>query len=159
MDEMKRSMKYSVILGICGAIAIPLLYELYANISKDGALVLFAAYMLFAGVKFSSLRAKEALVGITAAAAYSVILALPLFMIVHPRVKSFLTRRSKYFSLTFAESADFFAKIALMLTIMYLVWAARAGFTAAFKKFRSNGEKAGSYIENAFDDSKEEEDL
>ena len=46
---------------------------------------------------------------------------------------------------------------ALIFLLMYLVWAARAGFKKAFEKFRSNSEKAKVYIDNAFDDSEEKQ--
>ena len=98
MECMKRSMKYSLVFGICGCFVIPVIYEIYANVSRDIALWLFAAYVL------------------------AVLIAA-----------------------------------ALIFLLMYLVWLTRAGFKKAFEKFRSNGEKAKGYIENAFDDSKDEE--
>ena len=84
MDSMKRSMKYSLIFGICGSAVIPLIYEMYANVSKDLALIFFAVYILTAGVKFSSLPAKDAMLGMTCTVAYSSVLAIPMFIIIPP---------------------------------------------------------------------------
>lgn len=157
MDSMKRSMKYSLIFGICGSAVIPVIYEIYANISKDLALLFFAAYMLTAGVKFSSLPAKEAMLGITCTVAYSAVLSVPMYLVIHPRVKALLEKRSKYFQLAFGEQLSFIIRILLIFLLMYLVWIARAGLKKAFEKFRSNGEKAKDYIDNAFDDTKDKE--
>ena len=157
MDTMKRSMKYSLIFGICGCAVIPVLYEVYANVSKDLALVLFAVYVIAAGVKFSPLPAKEAMLGITCTIAYSGVLSIPMFLIVHPWVRDMLQKRSKYFALSFSEQLRFVVMFALIFLLMYLVWAARAGFRKAFEKFRSNSEKAKTYIDNAFDDSEEKQ--
>ena len=103
MDTMKRSMKCSLIFGICGCAVIPVLYEVYANVSKDVALVLFALYVVAAGVKFSPLPAKDAMLGITCTIAYSGVLSIPMFLIVHPWVRDMLQKRSKYFALSFSE--------------------------------------------------------
>ena len=157
MDSMRRSMKYSLIFGICGSAAIPVIYEIYANISKDLALLLFAAYMLTAGVKFSPLPAKEAMLGMTCTAAYSAVLSIPMYFVVHPWVKNMLEKRSKYFQLALGEQLRFVVRILLIFLLMYLVWIARAGFKKAFEKFRSNSEKAKGYIDNAFDDTKDKE--
>ena len=34
MKDFQRSMKLSLIFGLCGAVVLPLLYECYANISR-----------------------------------------------------------------------------------------------------------------------------
>lgn len=156
MDSMKRSMKYSLIFGICGSAVIPVIYELYANVSKDLALLLFACYVIFAGVKFSPLPFREAMLGITCTVAYSGVLSIPMFLLIHPWVKSVLEKRSKYFRPALSEQLRFIIMTALIFLLMYLVWAARAGIKKAFEKFRSNGEKAKGYIDNAFDDTKDQ---
>ncbi len=153
MDEMKKAMKYSLVFGICGSVVIPVICELYANISKDFALFLFACYIVFAGVKFSSLHAKEAMLGMTAMIAYSGVLAIPVYLVVHPAVKSMLEKRSQYFQLTFQQSLRLIIMLALTFLLMYLVWIARAGINKAAAKFRSNSEKTKEYIDNAFDDT------
>lgn len=157
METMKRSMKYSLIFGIFGCFLIPVIFELYANVSRDLALLLFTAYVLTAGVKFSPLPAKDAMLGITCTIAYSGVLSIPAFLLIHPRVKSMLEKRSKYFTLSFSDQIKFIIYIALLFLLMYLVWAARAGFKKAFEKFRSNSEKAKIYIDNAFDDTQDKE--
>ena len=120
MDTMKRSMKYSLIFGICGCAVIPVLYEVYANVSKDVALVLFALYVVAAGVKFSPLPAKDAMLGITCTIAYSGVLSIPMFLIVHPWVRDMLQKRSKYFALSFSEQIRFVVMFALIFLLMYL---------------------------------------
>lgn len=157
MECMKRSMKYSLVFGICGCFVIPVIFEMYANVSRDFALLLFAAYVLAAGFKFSPLPAKDAMLGITCTIAYSGVLAIPAFLLVHPRVKALLEKRSKYFTLAFREQVKFIVYIALIFLLMYLVWLARAGFKKAFEKFRSNSEKTKGYIDNAFDDTQDKE--
>lgn len=155
MDSLKRSMKYSLIFGICASVVIPVIYELYANVSADLALVLFAIYVITAGVKFSPLSVKDAMLGMTCTLAYGGVLAIPAFLIIHPWVRGMLEKRSKYFSLTFGQQLRFVIYILLIFLLMYLVWAARAGFKKAFEKFRSNSEKAKGYIDNAFDDKED----
>ena len=154
---MKRSMKYSLIFGICGSIVIPIVYELYANVSKDIALVLFAAYIIFAGVKFSALHAKEAMLGMVTTAAYSIGLGIPAFLLIHPAVKSMLEKRSVYFQLELTQQITFVVRMLLIFLLMFAVWCARAGFSKAIGKLRSNSEKTGDYINNAFDDTKEQQ--
>ncbi len=157
MDSLKRSMKYSLIFGICGSVVIPVIYEIYANVSKDLGLLLFSAYVITAGVKFSPLPFKDAALGMICMAAYSCVLAIPAFLLIHPWIKQMLEKRSKYFQLTFSQQLRFVILILLIFLLMFLVWAARAGFKKAFEKFRSNGEKAKGYIDNAFDDSEEKQ--
>ncbi len=156
MDGMKRSMKYSLIFGICGSVAISLVYELYANVSRDFALLLFACGTVFAGAKFSSLKAREAMLGMTATVAYSVGLGFPVYLVIHPAVKKMLEKRSVYFQLELSQQLAFVVKILLIMLLMFGVWCARAGFRKAVEKFRSNSEKTGDYIDNAFDDDKEQ---
>lgn len=158
MDNMKKSMKYALIFGLCGSVVIPIIYEIYANISKDGAVVLFAVYILFAGAKFSSLKAKEALLGMVTTIAYCIGMCVPAFLLIHPAIKSMLEKRSQYFELSYTEQFGFAARILLVFLLMFLVWCARAGITKAVAKFRSNSEKTGDYIDNAFDDTKNSEE-
>ena len=141
MEEMKKAMKYSLIFGICGAGVIPVIYEIYANVSKDAALWIFSAYVIFAGVKFSPLKARE---------------AIPLYLVIHPAVKGWLEKKSKYFQLDLSAQLRFLGAVGIIFLLMFMVWIARAGVSRAVKKLRSNSEKTGSYIENAFSENGEE---
>ena len=53
MEEMKKAMKYSLIFGICGAGVIPVIYEIYANVSKDAALTCFSVTGYYSLLLFS----------------------------------------------------------------------------------------------------------
>ena len=156
MEEMKKAVKYSLIFGICGAGVIPVIYEIYANVSKDAALWIFSAYVIFAGVKFSPLKAREAMLGMVCTAAYSGVLAIPLYLVIHPAVKGWLEKKSKYFQLDLSAQLRFLGAVGIIFLLMFMVWIARAGVSRAVKKLRSNSEKTGSYIENAFSENGEE---
>lgn len=148
-------MKYSLIFGICASVIIPVIYELYANVSDTLALALFAAYVITAGIKFSSLPAKDAMLGMTCTLAYGGVLAVPAFLIIHPWVKRMLEKRSRYFSLALDRQIRFVIYVLVIFLLMYFVWLARAGFKKAIEKFRSNSEKTKGYIDNAFDDKED----
>ena len=58
--DLQRSMKLSLIFGLAGAVLVPFLYEIYANVSTAAGLFLVAAWTVFVGIKFSFLSFKEA---------------------------------------------------------------------------------------------------
>lgn len=152
MNDIQKSMKYSLIYGLVGAVLLPLIYECYANISRNVAMVLIGAWAVYAGIKFSRLKAKAALLGITAALAYSGILGLICYVIIHPAAVSFLEKHSSYFYLTLKEQASFVIYAALVMLLMYVVCLAKYGIFRAINLIRGNGEKAAGYIDNAFSD-------
>ena len=156
MDEMRKSMKYSIIYGIVGAVLLPVIYELYANVSSTFAIILWTAGVIFAGIKFSAQGFKEAFLGITCTIAYSGILGSICYMIIHPKIKDLLTRRSVYFQLDLKEQAYFFLWIFLILLVMYVIWLVRFAFRKTVEKIKSNSDKAGEYIDNAFSESDED---
>ncbi len=61
MPDIQKSMKLSLAFGLSGAVILPVLYEVYANISAAAGLVLIAVWAVCAGAKFSALKFKEAL--------------------------------------------------------------------------------------------------
>ena len=75
MKDLDRAMKYFIGFALGSAVALPLLGEVYANISKGIALFLAAAWAVWAGVKFSSLSLKSAMLGVTSYVFSSVILS------------------------------------------------------------------------------------
>ena len=74
MLDLRRSMKLAIGFGLTGAVLMPILYEIYANVAGGLALIMVLGWVLFAGVKFSALTFKEAVIGITCTIAYSGIL-------------------------------------------------------------------------------------
>lgn len=146
-----------MILGFAGAVLIPVLYEIYANVSPAVGLFLAAAWVVFAGLKFSFLDFKEAFIGITCTIAYSGILGMVCYFIIHPKIQQMLLNSSVYFQLSLKEKAYFLLYIALIFLCMYLVWLGKFGVCRAVEKIRSNSEKTGEYIDNAFNDNNEED--
>ena len=64
MPDIQKSMKLSLAFGLSGAVILPVLYEVYANISAAVGLVLIAVWAVCAGAKFSVLKFKEAFMGV-----------------------------------------------------------------------------------------------
>ena len=156
MENLKTSMKYSLAFGLAGAVLIPVFYEIYANISKGTGLFLIACWSFLAGIKFSHLSFKEAFTGITCTIAYSGILGAVCYIIIHPAVQKMLNEDSVYFQLDLKSQMFFVLYSVIISLLMYVVWVAKFGIVSAFKRFRSNREKTGDYIDNAFDDGKED---
>lgn len=152
MKDLQKSMRYSLLFGFSGAIAIPIFYEIYANISKGAGIFLITGFVVLAGIKMSALSLKSALIGITACIAYSGILGMVGYVIIHPAAVSFLNAHSKYFQLSFKEQAIFLGNAIGILLCMYLICFARKGFERAFRQLKSNRQKTGEYISNAFAD-------
>lgn len=153
MKDIQKSMKYSLIFGIAGAVAVPVLYEIYANISTAAGLFLVACYAVAAGIIISSLDMRSALLGITVCLAYNGILGMIAYVIIHPAMVSFLNSHSTYFQLSLEAQAKFLLYTALILFGMYLICFMRKGFEKAHSLFKSNREKTRSYIEDAFSDN------
>ena len=55
MPDIQKSMKLSLAFGLSGAVILPVLYEVYANISAAAGLVLIAVWAVCAGAKFSEI--------------------------------------------------------------------------------------------------------
>lgn len=156
MENLKKSMKYSIVFGLIGALLVPVFYEIYANISGAVSIVLMLIWVIFVGVKFSSFSFKEAFVGITCDIAYSGILGFICYLIIHPLTQKLLSKGSVYFQLSLKQTAVFVGYTFVIFLCMYIVWLIRLGLNAAFNQFKKNSDKAGEYIDNAFDDSKED---
>ena len=155
MLDLRRSMKLAIVLGMTGAVLLPVLYEVYANISSGIGLLLVLAWVTFAGIKFSGLSFKEAVIGITCTIAYSGVLGFVCYFAVHPAVMNMLEKRSKYFSLGFQAQMLYVFYCSVMFVGMYLLWLVRFCLRKVIGKFKSNSERAGEYIDNAFDDKED----
>lgn len=154
MNDLNRSMKLSLILGFSGAALMPWFYELFANVSELFALALLFIYSVTAGIKFSPLRTKEAFLGITCTVAYAGVFGWMCYLFVHPRVVKLLEKRSTYFALDLKHRGLFALYAFLLLMTIYIVWLA-AGYCR--RKLEDNGERAGKYVDSAFDDEYEKE--
>lgn len=152
MTDLRRSMKQAIILGLSGAVLIPVLYEIYANVSVGMGLILLTAWMIFAGIRFSGMSFKEAFIGITCTLAYSGILGFVCSLAIHPAVMDMLVKRSVYFRLGLQGTIVFIVYALVISLLMYVIWIIRFFIRKTIEKFRSNSEKAGEYIENAFND-------
>ncbi len=152
MNDLPKSMKYSLIFGLGGAVLLPLLYEVYANMSRGFALFLLACWVAFAGIKFSALSFRASAVGIAACIAYSGILGFICYVVIHPAAVGFIGSHSVYFQLSLEEQMWFVLYAALILLGMFVVCIAKYGICAAVRHIRGNGEKAAAYIEDAFKD-------
>jgi hypothetical protein len=155
MPDLRRSMKLAIGFGLTGAILLPIFYEIYANISTSVGLFFVLCLVIFAGVKFSVLTFKEALIGITCTIAYSGILGFVCALAIHPAIKNMLITRSVYFQLQPKQMLIFVTTCFFLYTGMYLLWVLRFALQKVIAKFKSNSELAGSYIENAFDDKED----
>ncbi len=152
MYDLNKSMKLSIVLGLAGAVILPLLMESYGNISKPLALISIGIWAVFAGLKFSSLQVKQACIGISACLAYSGIMGLVVYVFIHPKIVSFLEKNSQYFYLSLDEQAKFILYSSLIMLGMFVVCFAKIGIAKAFGKLKSNREKTAEYIDRAFED-------
>ena len=155
MLDLRQSMKLAIGLGLTGAVLLPVFYEIYANISTSFGLLLVLGWVLFAGVRFSGLTFREAMLGITCTIAYSGVLGFVCYLAIHPAVVSLLVKRSVYFQLGLEAQFVFVVSCLFIFTGMYLVWLIRFGARKTIEKFKSNSEKAGEYIANAFNDGED----
>ena len=90
MPDIQKSMKLSLAFGLSGAVILPVLYEVYANISAAAGLVLIAVWAVCAGAKFSALKFKEAFMGMVCTLAYAGILGVICYIVIHPKVSDML---------------------------------------------------------------------
>lgn len=152
MNDLQKTLKYSLIFGLSGALLIPLFYEVYANISRTIGLVLIAVWAVFAGIKLSAQKLKYGILGATACIAYTGVLGIVGYTIIHPAMVSFLNSHSSYIQLSIKEQARFLLYAAVISLCIYLVCIARRGIMKATSHIKGNGNKAASYIQNAFAD-------
>ena len=152
-------MKNSIILGLIGSALIPLLYEAYANIGKTFAVVVLFGWAVFCFVKLCRFPAKEAMLAITCLIAYTGILGIVMYCIIHPAVQSFLEKNSKYYYLPFKEEMWFFGLALGIMLMLYVLLAVKLMVQRSIAKFRENSEKAGQYIDSAFDSSEDGQGL
>ncbi len=155
MPDIQKSMKLSLAFGLSGAVILPVLYEVYANISAAAGLVLIAVWAVCAGAKFSALKFKEAFMGMVCTLAYAGILGVICYIVIHPKVSDMLNRRSVYFQLSLKQQAYFVLYAVLISLCMFLVWGGIFGVKKAIERFRLNREKTGEYIDKAFDDDED----
>ena len=155
MPDIQKSMKLSLAFGLSGAVILPVLYEVYANISAAAGLVLIAVWAVCAGAKFSALKFKEAFMGLVCTLAYAGILGVICYIVIHPKVSDMLNRRSVYFQLSLKQQAYFVLYAVLISLCMFLVWGGIFGVKKAIERFRLNREKTGEYIDKAFDDDED----
>jgi hypothetical protein len=150
MKDLDRAMKYFVAFALGSAVLLPLLGEVYANISKTAAMVLVAAWAIWAGVKFSSLPLKSAMLGITSYVFSSAVLSIVGYVIIHPAVRTWIENHSEYFTLSLTELANYWGAALAMLLLAYIVYFVRLGLSKAAAKLRRNSRETASAIDNAF---------
>ena len=153
--DLKLPMKNSIVLGFAGSIIIPALYEVYANIGKTFAVVMLFVWAVVCFIRLMRFPAKEALLAITCVLIYTTALGIVMYCIIHPAVQSFLEKNSKYYYLTLKEEMLFFGFAIGVMALLYLMFAGKVFFMKCVDKFRENSDKAGQYIDNAFDSSED----
>ena len=79
------------------------------------------------------------------------------YIIVHPAVQNVLEKNSVYFQLTLQQQAYFVLYTIVIFLCMYVIWLAKFGVQCAIGKLKNNRDKAGEYIDNAFEDEKDEQ--
>ena len=153
MKDFPKAMKLSLCFGLIGAVLVPLMYEVYANVSHGVSLFVLAGWAVFIGVKYSFLSRKAALLAGAAGMAYTFGLGLIFYIIIHNAAVAMLEKNSKYFYLTLKEQMLWWLYAVLILlsafVVMFFVW----GIKYAVRRIRSNSERVGDYIANAFDES------
>lgn len=155
--ELQKAVRLGVIFGLIGAAGIPLCYEIYANLGRSFGWFFLLGGAVAAGIKLSSFNPKNAALGFAVMLPVELGFGLAAFMVIHPAVVSFLESHSKYFYLAPAQTFKFILGAAAMQLAAPGVALVRAGAEKAVKKLKENGEAAGRYIENAFDDSSDNE--
>ena len=157
--ELKLPMKYSIILGVIGSALIPVLYEVYANISRGFAVLLLFVWALICFIKLMRFPTREGMLSITCTIAYTGILGIVMYVCIHPAVQSFLEKNSKYYYLTLKEELLFFAFAIGVMVMLYILYFARVFLIKSIARLKENSEKAGEYIDNAFESSEDGEGL
>lgn len=148
MEQMKRAMKLSLMFGLPGAAAVPVAFEIYANVSQWFALVLLGGWITFVGIRFYPLETKPAFVGIAAFIAYTVAFGIVLHAPIHNAVKGWLEENSEYFQLDLKQAGFFWLTAVLLYFLLFL----SAILRVAVKRIRANSERTERYIDRAFDD-------
>ncbi|SDA15900.1 hypothetical protein SAMN02910447_01020 [Ruminococcus sp. YE71] len=152
MNDSEKSMKYFIIFALGAAVVLPVGGEVFANISHGFGIGMVAVWAVLAGVKFSSLPFRNAMLGVSAYVFSAVVLSLIGYVVIHPAVKSWLEANSTYFELSLVELAGYWAKAFALLACSYLIYFGRLGFRAAVGKFEKNSSETSAAIENAFED-------
>lgn len=152
MNDNERAMKYFIIFALGSAVILPVGGEMYANIARSFGLVFIAVWAAAAGLKFSSLPSKTALLGLTAYVFSSMVLSLIGYVLIHPAIKDWLEENSKYFELSLPEWASFWVKAFGLLAGSYAVFFARKGLKKAIGKLSDNNRQTARAIDNAFGD-------
>lgn len=156
MNDVRRAMKLSLIFGLISAVVVPLMFEMYANVSRTGAMALLAVWAGFIGVKLSGLTFKSSMLAASAVLAYTLGLGIVAFVVIHPMTVRKLEASSKYFYLSFKEMIIFLISAALiMLFIFIVIWITMAA-KYAVAHIKSNGERVEAYIDDAFKDGDSE---
>lgn len=159
-EKDKRSqycIKLGLLIGLIGAAAVPVCYEVYANVSRSAGLLFIAIGAIAAAVKLIREKVSGAVMCFAVAAPIEAGFGIAAFMVIHKAVRGFLEENSRYFSLSVMDSVKFFAMAAAIQLIIPVLPMLAAGLRAALRKFKANGELAGKYIENAFDDDDRDE--
>ncbi|MCR5142489.1 MAG: hypothetical protein K6C68_08175 [Ruminococcus sp.] len=153
MENNERSMKYFMIFTLGAAVLLPFCGEIYANLSRGFAYAVVIGWTLAAGVKFSALPFRSAMLGITSYVFSSLVLSIIGYVIIHPAVRSWIESHSDYFELAILDWVKYWAAAFCLLFAAYLVYFARLGLNKALGRMKQNGEQAASAIDSAFDDA------
>lgn len=149
----EKAMKYFILFTIGSALLLPFGYEIYANLSRTFAWIILSVWVIAAGVKFSRLPLKNAMLGITSFVFSSVVMSVIGYLAIHPAVRSWIERHSEYFELTLAESLGYWYAAFLSLFAVYIVFFAALGVKKAVIALISEPDSVTDAVDNAFADS------
>lgn len=153
MKDINKAVKYSFIFGFIGAVLIPIIYELYANLSASVGIAFLCIFALIAAVFFSTLSMKSSILGVTVCIAYNGIIGMLAYILIHPPIVDFMNKRGIYCQLSLTEQAMFLFKTVLILLAMYVFCLLEKGVMKAYKTIKKNHDSTGDYIDNAFSDN------
>lgn len=152
MTDLQKAVKLSLVTGFIGAAALPILHEMYANISKGFVIFCLLAGCVVSGILYSKREVKNAICAITVQISISAALGFVLYLLIHPLIVSFLNNISKYFYLSGFDSIYYYALVLLSLIGIYFMYAVSHIIVMLVKRTKDSNEKIKSYIDNAFDD-------
>lgn len=152
MTDLQKAVKLSLVTGFIGAVALPILHEMYANISKGFVIFCLLAGCVVSGILYSKREVKNAICAITVQISISAALGFVLYLLIHPLIVFFLNNISKYFYLSGFDSIYYYALVLLSLIGIYFMYAVSHIIVMLVKRTKDSNEKIKSYIDNAFDD-------
>ncbi len=152
MGDLQKTLKYSLVFGLSGAVIIPFVYEFYANVSKAVGIVLIMLWALTAGLKLSKQKISYCILGTTACLGYAGVLGIVCYVVIHKLAIAFMDVNGGYTLLPLSEQAKFVLYTAIIGMSIYIVCFFARAVKKALAIIIRNRENTASYIQDAFAD-------